>query len=61
MRTIKRNPALKYAVKTSLNSMHQEVSAAIANQYDLTIAMRKIASPGGVDKTLLDCEEDEGT
>ncbi len=41
--------------------MHQEVSAAIANQYDLTIAMRKIASPGGVDKTLLDCEEDEGT
>jgi hypothetical protein len=37
------------------------VSAANTNQYDLTIAMRRIASPGRVDETLRDCEVDEGT
>ena len=50
-------PALKYAVKTSWNSMHQEVSAANANQHNLTITIRRIASTGGVDETLRDFKE----
>ncbi len=43
------------------NSAHWEVSAANANKYNLTNAMRRIASPGGVDETLQDYEGDEGT
>jgi hypothetical protein len=48
-------------VRTHWNSTHQEVSAANANQHDLTNATRRVLSPGGVDETLCDCEEDKGT
>ncbi len=44
-------PALNYAVRTHWNYTHQEVSAANANQHNLTVAMRRILSPGGVDET----------
>ncbi len=48
-------------MRTHWNSTHREVFAANANQHNLTIAMRRILSPGGVDETLRDCEEDKGT
>ncbi len=35
--------------------------SANANPHNLIIAMRRILSPGGVDETLRNCEEDKGT